>query len=133
MDCVTFLFFGIIVVVGISQLIEKKKTNRFQQQIMEAYRNGDYAEILRLTNERDRRAGGANQAGRNSPGNLDYLEAMIVLDAAEHGIFTPNGNIVFDRMNGQDGDSTAENEPDYFDQYYDEIDQGEYSDHWGLG
>jgi hypothetical protein len=58
---------------------------------------------------------------------------MIVLDAAEHGIFTPNGHMVFDRMNGLDGDSTAEYELDNFDQYNDEIDQGEYSDHWGLG
>ncbi|MFL7893120.1 MAG: hypothetical protein ACK2UE_04935 [Anaerolineales bacterium] len=112
-----FLFLGIIAVLGISQLIEKNKANRFQQQIREAYRNGNDAEILRLTNERDRKTAGIKKARGNTPEDLDYLEAMIVLDAAEHGVFTPDGHQVFERMNGHEAVNPAESEPEDYDLY----------------
>ena len=133
MECFTILFLGIIMIIGVAQLVKRSNDRNLQKQIKAAVKRGDYVEYIRLSNLRNKRENKLQGAQGNYPTDLDYLEAMIVLDAAENGIFFPGGHQVFERLDRRNPEKYPEYEDEYYEEYYDEYDESEYSDHWGLG
>ena len=124
MECFTFLFMGLIIITGAAQFIDWLKRRRMRNQF-------NIAENSWKSNEY------ADQQMRSGPSDLDYLQAIVLLEMAEDGFFLPDGQRVFERLDnpdqyrqGQFNDSTCY-EDEYYDDYYDE--DSEYSDHWGLG
>ena len=133
MECFTILFLGILSIIGVAQLVKRSNDRNLQKQIKAAVKRGDYVECIRLSNLRNRRNDKLQGAKGNYPSDLDYLEAMIVLDAAENGVFFPDGHQVFERLDNRNPEHYPEYEQEYYEESYDEYDEGEYSDHWGLG
>ena len=135
MECFTFIIFGFILIMGIAQAIDWIKEKSIEKQINEAIKEGNFCEYTRLVNLRNERDNKLKQAQENYPTDLDYYDAMIVLDAAENGIFFPNGHEVFEKLDNRNIDNydEYEYESDYYDEYYDDYNESEYSDHWGLG
>jgi hypothetical protein len=121
--------------MGIAQAIDWIKEKSFEKQINEAIKEGNFCEYTRLVNLRNERDNKLKQAQENYPTDLDYYDAMIVLDAAENGIFFPNAHEVFEKLDNRNIDNydEYEYESDYYDEYYDDYNESEYSDHWGLG
>ena len=132
MECFTFIIFGFLLIMGIAQAIDWIKEKSFEKQINEAIKDGNFNEYTRMVNLRNERENKLKRAQGIYPTDLDYYDAMIVLDAAENGIFSPNAHEVFEKLDNRNIDNydEYEYESDYYDEFYDE---SEYSDHWGLG
>jgi hypothetical protein len=133
MECFTFIILGFILFMGIAQVFDWIKGKNLDKQISEALENGNLSEYFRLVNLKNVKDNKLQGAQGNYPTDLDYLEAMIVLDAAENGVFFPEGQQVFERLDNRNPEYYPEYEDEYYEEYYDEYDEGEYSDHWGLG
>jgi len=133
MECFTFIILGFILIMGITQAMDWLKGKNLDKQISEALENGNLSEYFRLVNLRNKRENKLQGAQGNYPTDQDYLEAIFVLDAAENGIFFPDGHQVFERLDKRNPEHYPAYEEEYYEEYYDEYDESEYSDHWGLG
>jgi hypothetical protein len=114
MECFTFLFFALLLIVGIAESIKWIKDR----------------------SPRNQRRTGVTPSQENLPSDLDYLEAMVILGMAEDGVFLPDGHQVFGRIASGNQDFSDDYEDynnDNFNDDYDQISDSEYSDHWGLG
>lgn len=135
MDCITF-FFGIsIIFMGIAWIVNSRREKILDEKISIALKNNNFSEYNELIKQR---YGNKNRYSNNNyESDLDYFEAIFILDAAEQGIFFPNGHRVFERL-GNNNIVNSDNYDDYDEEYYDgdyadyEEDL-EHSDHWGLG
>ena len=138
MDCFTLIFASLIIIVGISEGIAKIRGKNLNKRISEALKKGDIHEYAKLINLRDKNEYQYQNANENYPSDMDYFEAMFILDAAEQGVFFPNGHEVFERLDNRHIEHYEEfddsfNDYEYYDDYYDEHDGPELDDHWGLG
>lgn len=126
MDCISFFFIGLIVLIGILQSIDWIREKMLDNKISSAASKGELSEYRRLLGIRHKRVTNISQANNNSQSDLDYIEAMVVLDAAENGVFFPDGHKVFERLdkrNYYDDMETFIDDMDYFDEdFYDEDD-----------
>ena len=114
MECFILLFFGLFLIVGVAE----------------------YPQWIKNRSLRNQRKPGVTPSQENLPGDLDYLEAMVILGMAEDGVFLPDGHQVFGRIASGNQDVSDDYEDyhyDDFDDTYEEICDSEYSDHWGLG
>lgn len=119
MDCISFFFIGLIVLIGISQSIDWIREKMLDNKISSVASKGELSEYRRLLGIRHKRVANISQANNNSQSDLDYIEAMVVLDAAENGVFFPNGHKVFERLDKRN----YYDDIDYFDEdFYDEDD-----------
>lgn len=121
MECFTFLFMGMLIIVGAAQFIDwlKQRSSRGQYK---AAHNTWNSELY------------SDQQKRSAPSDMDYLAAILLLEMAEDGYFLPGGHQVFERLDHPDQYHLED--PDYFEADYhdDDYDQdSEYMDHWGLG
>jgi hypothetical protein len=114
MECFTFFLFGLLIIVGVAESIKWIKDRSAHHQ----------------------RRTGVTPSQENLPGDLDYLEALVILGMAEDGVFLPDGHQVFGRIDPGNQDVPDDYEDYNYDAYDDDYDQysdSEYSDHWGLG
>ena len=114
MECFTFLFISLFLIMGVAESIK----------------------WFRDRSPRNQRRPGVTPSEDNFPTDLDYLEAMVILGMAEDGVFLPDGHQVFERIASGNQDDPGDYEDYHYDDYDDGHDQysdSEYSDHWGLG
>lgn len=96
MECIFFIIFFIGSIVTIIAWINNKTSHR-----------------------------GKSNAYQNSQDDQKYWNALMVLDAAEHGFFWPGAESVFDELDEPVQETDDEYEDGYFqDEYYDDHDNG---------
>jgi hypothetical protein len=138
MDCFTILFASLFLIVGIAQGIDWIRKNNLNNRISEALENGKFDEYIRLVNLREKKEITYQNEIGSYPPDTDYIEALFILDAAEHGVFFPHGHEVFERLDNRNFENYEEiddnyNEYKFYDDYYDEQDDPDLDEHWGLG
>jgi hypothetical protein len=119
-----FCIFGFIALIwGIVWLVQHQSDQELECQIQQASKEGNSRELRRLNSIRLEREQKKHQAQRENRANQRYMDAMIALDAAEHGVFVPNPEEVFDHLEedpGDDYENYPDEEDDYNERYHDE-------------
>jgi hypothetical protein len=117
MECIFFLFLMIFAVAWVvNELSEKNLDHRIEQ----ALANNNFEEFKRLINLRIERQRKKVKSYRRAQADQRYLDAFLVLDAADDGIFVPGDENIFDELDPP--------EDLYYDDYQDE--EGYYTDDW---
>ena len=114
------LFF--VMICSIAWLAEYLTDQNLERQIKQARQAGNAEELQRLNRLRYEREQNKRRAQKASEADQRYFDAIMVLDAAKHGVFVPNPADYFDHL----GDDT-ENEEDYRNNY-DEDRGNDYED-----
>jgi hypothetical protein len=121
----------ILFVAGIIWLMQLVYDDHLNSQIWHAQESKGYSEYAKLISERARRDEKRRQIGARSISGTLWMDRIFVLDAAEHGVFAPGAEFVFedpsyaaydddqDELNNYDEDIDDEfvNETQQYDQY----------------
>jgi hypothetical protein len=89
--------FGIVVFIifGIIWIYKQYKEAKMESEIEQAKKNHDYLTEFRLIQQQRAQENERRQAQLQDAPDQKYLDALLVLDAAEHGIFIPGDEEVF--------------------------------------
>jgi hypothetical protein len=109
-------------IAGIVWLVQHLSKWNLERQIKQANQDGNAGELQRLNRLRNEREQNKRRAQRTGVADQRYFDAIMVLDAAEHGVFVPNPADYFDHL----GENT-ENEEEYRNNY-DEDRGNDYED-----
>jgi type II secretory pathway pseudopilin PulG len=127
-----FCIIGIIALIGgIVWLVQRRSDQDLERQIQQALKEGNIRDLRRLNSIRLEREQKKRQAQKENAANQCYMDAFMALDAAEHGVFVPNPEQVFDHLEDDPGDdyeddprgnyeNTPDEEDNYPEDYYDE-------------
>lgn len=125
----------IFLIIGIAWLAQYLSKLNLEEQIRQAQGSGNTSELQRLNRIRCEKEQISRQFQKENAANQQYFDAIMVLDAAEHGVFVPNPEDYFNHL-GEDqidrrGVYEYELDPadDYEDNSWDEYDDdrgGEY-------
>ena len=129
-----FCILGFFLLIGgIIWLVQRQSEQDLARQTQQALKDGNMGEFSRLTSIRLEREKKMRQAQQANAANQRYMDAIMVLDAAEHGVFVPNPEQVFDQLDDDpdnDYQDDSENDDDdynspgeddnYPEDYYDE-------------
>jgi alkanesulfonate monooxygenase SsuD/methylene tetrahydromethanopterin reductase-like flavin-dependent oxidoreductase (luciferase family) len=117
-----FCILGFMALIGgIVWLVQRQSDQDLERQTQQALKNRDMQEFSRLSSIRLAREQKKRRVQRENAANQRYLDAIMVLDAAEHGVFVPDPEQVFDHLD-DDQENNYENEPgdDYEEDNYPE-------------
>ena len=115
-----FCILGFMALIGgIVWLIQRQSDQDLERQTQQALKNGNMQEFSRLSGIRLAREQKKRQAQRENAANQRYLDAIMVLDAAEHGVFVPDPEQVFDHLDGDPEDDREDSYEDYPAEEYD--------------
>ena len=133
-------FMGFILLIcGIAWLVQHLSDQDLESQIRRASLDGNTSDLQRLYRIRREKEQKKRQAQQRAAAvDQGYMDAIMVLDAAEHGVFVPNPEQYFDHLGEDpaddyeddrwDNDESRNNDDDNSrDQYEDDRgDQYEY-------
>ena len=109
-----FCILGFMALIGgIVWLIQRQSDQDLERQTQQALKNGNMQEFSRLSGIRLAREQKKRQAQRENAANQRYLDAIMVLDAAEHGVFVPDPEQVFDHLDDDPEDDREDSYEDY--------------------
>jgi hypothetical protein len=112
-----FCILGFVALIGgIVLLVQRQSDQDLERQTQQALKNGNMQEFSRLSGIRLAREQKKRQARRENAANQRYLGAIAALDAAEHGVFVPNPEEVFDHLEDDPEDDREDNYEDYPDE-----------------
>jgi hypothetical protein len=117
-ECFVAIILFVAVVIWLAQLIADGNLN---SKINQARQVGNYAELRRLSTERARREENRIQAEAQTSAGTLWMDRIFVLDAAEHGVFAPGAERVFD--DPQDWSYTSDQEDQDHQDYLDDFDE----------
>jgi hypothetical protein len=88
-------------ICSIAWLVQYLSDQNLERQINQARQAGNAEELQRLNRLRYEREQNKRRVQKASEADQRYFDAIMVLDAAEHGVFVPNPEQYFNRL-GQD-------------------------------
>ncbi|HMD89974.1 MAG TPA: hypothetical protein VKF38_12500 [Anaerolineaceae bacterium] len=97
-SCIILFF---VMICSIAWLAEYLTDQNFERQIKQARQAGNAEELQRLNRLRYEREQNKRRAQKASAADQRYFDAIMLMDAAKHGVFVPNPQQYFDRL-GQD-------------------------------
>jgi hypothetical protein len=106
------LFIGIAVIVGFIQNENDKDIDHRITIALNKLDSGEFSRLSAIKRDRELRR---QQSQFIAQENQRYLEAIFVLDAAEQGVFFPDGGEVFYRLDDNYNNDTSNNENNYYD------------------
>ena len=118
------LFFGFVIFILIIIWTVQYFTDREEQsKIRQAWEKGNYGEYYRLNSERKQRQKECRQAEARNAKENRWMDEILVLDAAEHGVFLPGAEQVFEDPQDNDDNNEGNYQQDLdYDEEYNQID-----------
>ena len=130
MECIFALF---ILLLGAVWALDQYSKKNLDRRIDRASREGRAEELSCLIQIKIERQRKEMEAASQVEANRRYFDALLVLDAAENGVFLPDGERYFEALDQQDyhdfGYEEFGDDSHYYDDGYDP--RLESEDHWG--
>ena len=105
-----FFFFIFLLFFGAVWLYQKWGEKELDKKIKRAWQNHDYLNYPILIEEKRKKFQEREVAKRQATQDHKYLDALITLDAAEHGIFLPRDEEVFNTLDEEPHVDDLEND-----------------------